>query len=239
MTFRAGVLTSRPRQRINRDPLHARGDRLLPRPSLAHPASSLRRHRRSSALTVQGIDLPARESGSSQLQWRCTHNPPRDAEVSQDSKRPMPRFLRDGLLGDVARLGPDDLVFPRHTAASLAVQSGANVKAIQRKLGYASAAMTLDVYADLFDDDLDAAPLRRPWLTSTRPAPQFGSSSCAAKVSMAISSRPHGPRSSAGRMWPKLSRAPKNGLKSPENQRSREVGRGGDGGVWVHDIVDV
>lgn len=44
----------------------------------------------------------------------------------------------------------------RHTAASLAVQSGANVKAVQRMLGHASAAMTLDVYADLFDDDLDA-----------------------------------------------------------------------------------
>ena len=30
------------------------------------------------------------------------------------------------------------------------------VKSIQRMLGHASAAMTLDVYADLFDDDLDA-----------------------------------------------------------------------------------
>ena len=44
----------------------------------------------------------------------------------------------------------------RHTAASLAVAAGANVKAVQRMLGHASAAMTLDVYADLFDDDLDA-----------------------------------------------------------------------------------
>ncbi|ROZ63827.1 site-specific integrase [Kocuria soli] len=44
----------------------------------------------------------------------------------------------------------------RHTAASLAVASGANVKAVQRMLGHASAAMTLDVYADLFDDDLEA-----------------------------------------------------------------------------------
>lgn len=43
----------------------------------------------------------------------------------------------------------------RHTAASIAVHSGANVKAIQRMLGHSSAAMTLDVYADLFDDDLD------------------------------------------------------------------------------------
>ncbi|WP_244277478.1 tyrosine-type recombinase/integrase [Geodermatophilus obscurus] len=43
----------------------------------------------------------------------------------------------------------------RHTAASLAIKSGANVKAVQRMLGHASAAMTLDRYADLFDDDLD------------------------------------------------------------------------------------
>jgi integrase len=44
----------------------------------------------------------------------------------------------------------------RHTAASLAVSSGANVKAVQRMLGHASAAMTLDVYTDLFDEDLEA-----------------------------------------------------------------------------------
>jgi integrase len=43
----------------------------------------------------------------------------------------------------------------RHTAASLAISSGANVKVVQRMLGHASAAMTLDTYADLFDDDLD------------------------------------------------------------------------------------
>jgi len=44
----------------------------------------------------------------------------------------------------------------RHTAASLAVSAGANVKAVQRMLGHASAAVTLDVYLGLFDDDLDA-----------------------------------------------------------------------------------
>ena len=44
----------------------------------------------------------------------------------------------------------------RHTAASLAVSAGANVKAVQRMLGHASAAVTLDRYADLFEDDLDA-----------------------------------------------------------------------------------
>jgi integrase len=48
---------------------------------------------------------------------------------------------------------PHDL---RHTAASLSVSAGANVKAVQRLLGHASAAMTLDVYSGLFDDDLDA-----------------------------------------------------------------------------------
>ncbi|WP_424383857.1 tyrosine-type recombinase/integrase [Mycobacterium sp.] len=44
----------------------------------------------------------------------------------------------------------------RHTAASLAISAGANVKVVQRMLGHASAAMTLDVYDDLFDSDQDA-----------------------------------------------------------------------------------
>jgi hypothetical protein len=34
--------------------------------------------------------------------------------------------------------------------------SRANIKAVPRMLGHASASITLDVYADLFDDDLDA-----------------------------------------------------------------------------------
>jgi integrase len=47
---------------------------------------------------------------------------------------------------------PHDL---RHTAASLAVSANANVKAVQRMLGHAKASMTLDTYADLFDEDLN------------------------------------------------------------------------------------
>ncbi|MEJ4112687.1 tyrosine-type recombinase/integrase [Corynebacterium kroppenstedtii] len=43
----------------------------------------------------------------------------------------------------------------RHAAAGLLVSSGANVKVVQRQLGHASAAMTLDTYSALFDDDLD------------------------------------------------------------------------------------
>ena len=38
----------------------------------------------------------------------------------------------------------------------LSAHSGANVESVQRMLGHASAAMTLDVYAALFDDDLEA-----------------------------------------------------------------------------------
>jgi len=48
----------------------------------------------------------------------------------------------------------------RHTAATLAVAAGANVKVVQRMLGHASAAMTLDVYAGLFTDDLDSVAER-------------------------------------------------------------------------------
>ncbi|MEV4493289.1 tyrosine-type recombinase/integrase [Micromonospora coxensis] len=57
----------------------------------------------------------------------------------------------------LAGLTPHDL---RHTAASLAVAAGANVKAVQRMLGHTSASMTLDVYAGLFGDDLDAVANR-------------------------------------------------------------------------------
>ncbi|OBI53483.1 hypothetical protein A5707_11330 [Mycobacterium kyorinense] len=42
----------------------------------------------------------------------------------------------------------------RHTCASLAISAGANVKVVQRLLGHATAAMTLDRYGHLFDDDL-------------------------------------------------------------------------------------
>lgn len=53
---------------------------------------------------------------------------------------------------DLPRVTPHGL---RHVAAGLLVSAGANVKVVQRQLGHASAAMTLDVYADLFDGDLD------------------------------------------------------------------------------------
>jgi integrase len=42
----------------------------------------------------------------------------------------------------------------RHTCASLAISAGANVKVVQRMLGHATAAMTLDLYGHLMSDDL-------------------------------------------------------------------------------------
>ncbi|MEX1038117.1 MAG: site-specific integrase [Acidimicrobiia bacterium] len=44
----------------------------------------------------------------------------------------------------------------RATAASLMIAAGASIKAVQRALGHASAKVTLDTYAGLFDDDLEA-----------------------------------------------------------------------------------
>ncbi|BCO35494.1 site-specific integrase [Mycobacterium heckeshornense] len=44
----------------------------------------------------------------------------------------------------------------RHTAASLAIKSGANIKALQNMLGHASAGLTLDRYGHLYDSDVDA-----------------------------------------------------------------------------------
>ena len=74
-----------------------------------------------------------------------------------------PSSTESWLAGAVGRCQRTDPTFPRvtahalrHTAASLAISSGANVKVVQRMLGHASAAMTLDVYADLFESDLTA-----------------------------------------------------------------------------------
>ena len=52
----------------------------------------------------------------------------------------------------VGPLTPHEL---RHTAASLAVSAGASVLALQRMLGQDKPSTTLDVYSDLFDEDLD------------------------------------------------------------------------------------
>lgn len=52
----------------------------------------------------------------------------------------------------VQPITPHDL---RHTCASLSVSAGVNVLALARMLGHKDPSVTLRVYADLFDDDLD------------------------------------------------------------------------------------
>lgn len=44
----------------------------------------------------------------------------------------------------------------RHTCASLAIRSGANIKVVQKLLGHKTATLTLDRYGHLYPDDLDA-----------------------------------------------------------------------------------
>lgn len=66
-------------------------------------------------------------------------------------------FQRSALVPAAARIGlaglhPHEL---RHTAASLAIASGADVKVVQQMLGHKSATMTLDLYGHLFGDRLD------------------------------------------------------------------------------------
>jgi integrase len=53
----------------------------------------------------------------------------------------------------VQKITPHDL---RHTCASLAISAGVNVLALARMLGHTDPSVTLRVYADLFDTDLDA-----------------------------------------------------------------------------------
>jgi integrase len=95
--------------------------------------------------------------------------------TARDGGYLAPPGVKSWLSSAVARCMAADEKFPRvtahalrHTAASLAISAGANVKAVQRMLGHSSGAMTLDVYADLFDDDLFAVADRLDGLWANR-----------------------------------------------------------------------
>ncbi len=81
--------------------------------------------------------------------WSSRHS----GEGKTDSRTEPADGSRDLKAAAVPRVPPHEL---RHTAASRAVSAAANVKAVQRVLGHTSAAMTFDVYADLFEDDVEA-----------------------------------------------------------------------------------
>lgn len=55
-------------------------------------------------------------------------------------------------------IGDLDTYELRHTAASIAIAAGADVKTVQLMLGHSSAAMTLDIYAHLWEEGLDTIP---------------------------------------------------------------------------------
>jgi integrase len=58
----------------------------------------------------------------------------------------------------------------RHTAASLMIASAAGVKVVQQQLGHRTATMTLDRYAHLFPDELDALSSALDGLRARTPA---------------------------------------------------------------------
>ena len=110
-------------------------------------------HRGGACLRHDALAATAVGKGREDLLWTA----PQDGGYLRGPGR------ESWLAGAVARCQAADETFPRvtahdlrHTAASLAISAGANPKVVQRMLGHASAAMTLDVYADLFECDLDA-----------------------------------------------------------------------------------
>ena len=93
-----------------------------------------------------------------ELSVQCKDKAPGDLVFAGSDGKYLPRpksadgwFAAGVRKAGVQEITPHDL---RHTCASLAVSAGVNVLALQRMLGHKSAMVTLDTYADLFDDDL-------------------------------------------------------------------------------------
>jgi integrase len=105
-----------------------------------------------SPFVIEAVSKTAEDKGRDDLLW-----------PSQDGGFSPPPGHDSWLSGAVGRCMEADPTFPRvtahdlrHTAASLAISSGANPLVVQRMLGHKSAAMTLDVYSDLFDSDMSS-----------------------------------------------------------------------------------
>ena len=105
-------------------------------------------------------DVPVPGFVLDELSVRCQGKAPGDLVFAGPlgGYRPRPKssggwFAAAVKRANIQNIPPHDL---RHTCASLAISAGVNVLALQRMLGHTSAKVTLDTYADLFDDDLDA-----------------------------------------------------------------------------------
>jgi integrase len=95
-----------------------------------------------------------------QLSTQCKGKAPDDLVFPGRDGRYLPRSkLSDGWFASAVRRAGVQTITPhdlRHSAASLAVSAGVNVLALARMLGHKDPSVTLRVYADLFDSDLDA-----------------------------------------------------------------------------------
>jgi integrase len=104
--------------------------------------------------------VPVPEFVLNELSVQCAGKAPGDLLFVKPDGRYLPRpkssngwFTRAVRAAGVQSITPHDL---RHTCASLAVSAGVNVLALARMLGHKDPSVTLRVYADLFDTDLDA-----------------------------------------------------------------------------------
>ena len=103
------------------------------------------------------VPVPRSSSPSRGLTWQAsgptTSCSPGSAVVRPYGVSPFRQPFEDAAHAiGIPGLHPHQL---RHTAASTAIASGADVKVVQQMLGHASAAMTLDTYGHLFEDRLD------------------------------------------------------------------------------------
>jgi integrase len=103
--------------------------------------------------------VPVPEFVLNELSVQCAGKAPGDLVFDGRNGGYLPRpkssngwFTRAVKAAGVQKVTPHDL---RHTCASLAVSAGVNVLALARMLGHKDPSVTLRVYADLFDTDLD------------------------------------------------------------------------------------
>jgi integrase len=103
--------------------------------------------------------VPVPEFVLNELSAQCKGKAPGDLVFGGRHGGYLPRpkssngwFTRAVKAAKVQAITPHDL---RHTCASLAVSAGVNVLALARMLGHKDPSVTLRVYADLFDTDLD------------------------------------------------------------------------------------
>ena len=107
----------------------------------------------------------------------------------------------------------------RHTAVSLAVRSGADIKVVQRMVGHASAVLTLDTYAELYEDQLAEVAKR---MSQFVPAPLR-----LVEGEQRTTDPQSGAETGPGAVAPRVPRRPR---KAPAKRRSSRSGPGAASG---------